>query len=227
MKKIIITLIFCTTLSSFAQEKVTQKLEDFVELKIFNGLHVNLIKSSKQKIEITGEKSEAVYIKNRKGVLKIGLKIKSLFDSKSVKIDIYYNKDIGELDVNQGAVIVSKDVFAQTQLEVSSQEGAYIKLKVVVDYLKVKAITGGNIQLKGKTKSQNVEISTGSNYEGFDLISDQTSISVSTGAEAKIHVTDVLDAKVKLGGTIEYMGKPKSVKTAKVLGGSIFAKSDK
>ncbi|MFC2109648.1 head GIN domain-containing protein [Bacteroidota bacterium] len=221
-KILFFTMVFFTNFIFSQDTVVIDKVKNFEELKVFNGLTVNLIKSDQQKIEISGEKATQVVVSNKKGILKFALKIKSIFDSKNVKINLYYNSIIGELDANQGAVITSKNLFKQTQLNLSSQEGAYIKLNLAVDYLKVKAITGGNMQLKGKAKSQIVEITTGSNFEAEELFTKQTDITVTTGGEAKVYVEDILDAKVKLGGVIEYFGRPKSVKTTKIMGGSIF-----
>lgn len=221
MKKGIILLFLLATNFGFSQDAVTEITEDFDVIKVFNGLHVELVKSDKSRAEITGEKSDQVLVKINKGRLKISLKLKSLFDSKKIKIKLFYAGNLDEIDVNQGAVVTSNETIKQAQLEVSSQEGGYIKLNVNLDYLKGNAITGGNLQLKGNAKSQNIEISTGSNYEAFELKSKQVSISASSGAEAKINVATILDAKVKLGGTVVYKGNPRSVKTTKVLGGAI------
>ncbi len=218
--KIIIAFLLVTTFG-FTQEKVNIELKTIDELKVYNGLTVHLIKSTEQRLEITGKNAADVSVKNKKGVLKIAMNIASTFSSKYVHINLYYNSNIGELDVNQGSVIRSDEKFKQTQLKVSSQEGSYIKLEVAVDYLHIKGITGGNIQLKGNCKTQNVAIVSGANYEGFELKSEQATVYASTGGKAEIYVTEALEAKVKLGGTILYDGKPKSVSTTKVMGGNI------
>lgn len=208
--------------SVIAQNEVSVKLEKIEELKVFNGLKVNLIKSDKQKLEITGEKAGDVTFKNKKGTLKIGLKFSSSFDAKKVQINLYYNSDIDELDVNQGAVISSKEVFKQQQLAVSSQDGSYIKLNIEVDYIKIKGLTGGNIQLKGFAKSQNVNLVSGASYEGFNLESGQANLYVSTGSKAEVNASEVLDAKSKFGGKIFYSGRPKSVTIEESMGGKVI-----
>lgn len=215
-----ISFLLCS-LCCFAQDVIVENLKDFDELKVFNGLEVNLVKSDIQKLEIKGSKATQVAVRNKKGILKISMKLKSLFDSKSVKIQLFYTGNIAELDANQGALITSNEKFEQTQLNIDVQEGANIRLDVDVDYLKVKAVTGGNVYVSGKAKSQKVEISTGSNYNAADMETKQTDITVGTGADAQIYVQDILDAKVKLGGTVTYRGNPKSIKTTKFLGGII------
>lgn len=223
MKKWIrISFLLCS-LCCFAQDVIVENIKDFEELKVFNGLEVSLVKSDSdiQKLEIKGSKATEVAVRNKKGVLKIAMKLRSIFDSKSVKIQLFYKGNIAELDANQGAVITSNEKFVQTQLNIDVQEGANIRLDVDVDYLKVKAVTGGNVYVSGKAKSQKVEISTGSNYNALDLITKQTDITAATGSDAQIYVQDILDAKVKLGGVVSYTGNPKSIKTTKVLGGVI------
>jgi|SaaInl59LU_5_DNA_1037362.scaffolds.fasta_scaffold04191_2 hypothetical protein len=221
MKNLIRISLFLLSFCSVAQDVIVENLNDFDELKVFNGLEVNLVKSDVQKLEIKGLKATQVSVRNKKSVLKIFMKLKSIFDTKSVKITLFYNGSIAELDANQGAVITSNDVFSQTQLNIDVQDGAHVRMNLDVDYLKINAITGGNVYVSGKAKSQKVEISTGSNYNALDLTTRQTDISATTGAEAQIHVQDILDAKVKLGGMVNYIGNPKSIKTTKFLGGMI------
>ena len=48
----------------FSQEPLVQNIGDFTTLKVYNGITVELIKSTDQKIEITGEKAEIVKVKN-------------------------------------------------------------------------------------------------------------------------------------------------------------------
>jgi hypothetical protein len=226
MKKWIrISFLLCS-LCCFAQDVIVENIKDFDELKVFNGLEVNLVKSNVQKLEIKGSKATQVAVKNKKGVLKIYMKLNSIFDTKSVKINLFYTGNIAELDANQGAVITSNQTFSQTQLDIDVQEGAHVRLDVNVDYLKIKAITGGNVYVSGQAKSQKVDISTGSNYNALDLKNKQTDITSGTGADAQIYVEDILDAKVKLGGMVTYLGNPKSVKTTKFLGGAIHQKQE-
>jgi hypothetical protein len=226
MKKWIRVSFLLCSLCCFAQDVIVENIKDFDELKVFNGLEVNLVKSNVQKLEIKGSKATQVAVKNKKGVLKIYMKLNSIFDTKSVKINLFYTGNIAELDANQGAVITSNQTFSQTQLDIDVQEGAHVRLDVNVDYLKIKAITGGNVYVSGQAKSQKVDISTGSNYNALDLKNKQTDITSGTGADAQIYVEDILDAKVKLGGMVTYLGNPKSVKTTKFLGGAIHQKQE-
>ena len=216
---LLLSLFICSV--AFAQDPVTKNIGDYHTLKVFNGLHVELKKSGSSKVEIEGAKSDDVVIKNSDGVLKIRLQFPDSFTAEGVRIVLYYNKPIQVLDANEGAEIHSEKTIKQKQLEVKVQEGAKIITAVNVDYLTVKSVTGGLIKLSGSTGNQNVEATTGGIYEGYELKSDHASVTAASGAQVRVTASDFLDARVRFGGNIYYMGNPETLKTKKVIGGSI------
>ena len=224
MKKLTLALVLsCSIL--FAQESISKKLGDFTTLKVFNGLTVELQKSNKSKIEITGSKSKDVSIKNSNGILKIRLKFPEGFTAEDLNIKIYYANNIDILDANEGATIKSKEVFKQQHLEVKVQEGAKIKMEINTKHLVVKSVSGGIIQLEGVAQNQTIEATTGGIYKAFEVKSKQAIVTAASGARVEVNITDVLDAKVRFGGTIYYQGTPEVLKTKKIIGGTISDKN--
>ena len=224
MKKLTLLLILsCTIL--FAQKPISKKLGEFHTLKVFNGLTVDLKKSNRSKIEIEGSKSEDVSIKNQNGVLKIRLKFPEGFTSEDLKITLYYANNIDILDANEGATISSNETFKQQHIEVKVQEGAKIKMVINTKHLVVKSVSGGVIKLEGVTKNQNVEATTGGIYKAFKVKSKQAIVTAASGARVEVNITEVLDAKVRFGGTVYYQGTPEVLKTKKVIGGTISDKN--
>jgi len=59
-KKIFISMLLLLVFSMQGQSTVTKNLGDYSILKIYNGIDVELIKSTEHRLEITGEKSEMV-----------------------------------------------------------------------------------------------------------------------------------------------------------------------
>ena len=219
IRNLMILLLGCTTLT-FAQDR-TQNLGDFDEVKIFNGLSVEIERSNKSSIEISGKKTDEVVVKNINGKLKLSLKFPDTFNAENVKIKIYYNKDVSTLDANEGGAIFSDETIKQESLTVKSQEGAYIHVPVKVKYLTVKAVTGASIRLRGEASNQEVEVTTGGVYEGYELTSEDAEVTAASGASAEVNVTKLLDAKVRFGGNIYYKGNPEKVNTKKIIGGNI------
>ncbi len=225
MKKIIYLFLLFSSLPITSQSKVTKNLGDFSILKVYNGIELELIKSTEQKLEITGKKSEIVKIKNVNNTLKISLpfslKPENNLANGEVLVKLYYKNKLAIIDGNEGATITGKEI-KQDQLEVKSQERAFINIVVNVKHLEVKAISGGIVKLSGITKNQNVDVDLYGIYNGFDLkATNKSTVKAGTGAKAEILAEETLNAKVSFGGSIFYKGNPEVLKDKKVVGGII------
>ena len=218
--KYLLILFLGFTAFAFAQDR-TQNLGDFNEIKIFNGLSVEIERSDNSKVEISGEKTDDVVVKNVNGKLKFSLKFPEQFNADKVKIKIFYNQDILILDANEGSALFSDEIIEQVNLTIKTQEGAYIHVPVDVKYLTIKAVTGASIKVRGTATNQDVEVTTGGVYEAFDLINEYADVIAASGGNAEVNVSNLLDAKVRFGGNVYYKGNPEKVNSKKVFGGKI------
>lgn len=223
MKKLALLLLF-TSSFVFSQETIETKLGDFNTLKIFSKLNVELIKSDVTKVVITGSNPDQVSVKTKNETLKFSLKLVEGVRFDDVTIKLYYKNDLVTLDANEGAIIFSDEVIKQQHLELKTQEGAQINAILDVKYLTVKAVSGGIVAVNGSVQSQTIDANTGGIYEGFGVASTQATATASAGATIEVNVTEMLDAKANLGGTIYYKGNPEELKTKKVIGGKIQSK---
>ena len=225
MKKILLILIITLTHSVYSQTIVKKTLGDYSVLKVYNGIEVLLLQSKEQKIEIKGEKSEKVKIKNVNGVLKLSLpfslKPENNYGKGKVFITLYYNANIDVIDANEGSIIIGKE-FHQEKLKVNSQERAFVDLTLKVTHLNIRASSGGVIKLTGASESQIVNIDLYGVYNGFGLnVTGNSNVFSGTGAKAEVSAGKTLSAKVNFGGSIFYKGSPEVQKNKKVLGGII------
>jgi len=221
LSKKLFLLILLSTAISFSQQRISKNLGDFTKLKVFSGLRVKLIKSNESKLEIKGNNSEDVVFKNSNGLLKLSVTIPNAFDEDQTLVRLYYTGNLDLIDANEGAVITSDDKIKQEFIEIRTQEGAKIELRIKTINLKAKAVTGGIVSLSGKALNQTVIANTGGVFEGFDLVSKQANVTAATGGEAEVNVTDFLEAKVKFQGYVIYKERPKKLKKRKLLGGKI------
>jgi len=220
MKKGIFLSLMLFTIISVAQTKITNNLGDFNIIKVYNGIEVELINSDEQKIEITGDKSEKVKVKNVNGTLKISLTFPEVSADGKVVAKVYY-KNLYVIDANEGATITGKNI-KQEKLEVNAQERAFINLTTEVIALKVRASSGGSIKLTGKANTQEVDVDLYGIYTGFAMeVLEQTKAFAGTGAKAEINPGKKLTAKVNFGGSIFYKGSPEVIEDGKVAGGII------
>jgi|TARA_B110000285_G_scaffold232469_1_gene303595 hypothetical protein len=223
MKKTTILVLMLSTMV-FSQEQIVKELGTFTELKVFNGLLIKVEKSDNARVVITGIKRGDVVVKNINGIVKISMKLTEAFSSDEVSVQLYYADNISVIDGNEGAIIQVKEVFKQQSVELRAQEGAEIKIRLKVKYLIAKAVSGGRITPKGRATNQNLELSTGGSYMGYNLETDQSYVSASSGSVAQVFVNEILNAKVSLGGSIYYKGDPTDIITKKIIGGTIKSK---
>ncbi|MEO1012823.1 MAG: head GIN domain-containing protein [Bacteroidota bacterium] len=218
-----LVVLLCNLHTMGAQdEKLTKDLKKFSQIKVFDGLSVNLIKSNTNKAVITGANTDKVAIVNNKGVLKLRMEIGKLFSGYRTFIDLYYTEKLVVIDVNEDARISSQETIKQDVLELKSQEGGELSVKAEVEQLLIKAITGGIIKASGKADLQDVTINTGGIYEGKGLLTGFSTVNVNAGSKAEIYARDYVKATVKAGGEVLVHGDPTKMEEKTVFGGKII-----
>ena len=204
-----------------AQENSTQDLSPFTEIKAFDGISVNLIRSDVNKAVVSGESVDKVAIVNNDGVLKVRMQLDKIFSGYRTFVDIYYTENLVIIDVNEDARISSKETITQDVLELKAQEGGEITIDADVEQLLIKTVTGGVIITTGTSDLQDVAINTGGVYEGKALKTKFSTINVNAGSRAEIYASDYVKATVKAGGEVMVYGDPKKMDEKTVFGGTV------
>lgn len=224
MKKLIILSGFLFSQFFFAQD-VTKDLMSFTEVKIYDKISAELIKSDKDKIEIFGSISNDVEVLQKNNELKVRMPLTKLLKGEEIKVKIYYKGILEDIEAFEGSFITSSQVINSRDLEITAKEGAEIKLEIDSEDLEVKAVTGANIYLNGTVSgTMEAEIRTGGNLEAKNLKTKKTKVSISAGGNADVYATDYVKADTKAGGTINIYGKPVKIDQKTVAGGRINQK---
>jgi hypothetical protein len=219
MKKILlITTIFINFITN-AQE-VTKQLGDFTKVTAFDKIDVLLVKSTENKIEITGSDAESVQVVNKNGELKIRLPFTKLLSGDNISATVFFT-NLDAVEANEGSRLACESVLKATAFDIIAKEGANIKLQLNVTSASVKASSGATITVTGNASSQNISISSGGILNASEFITKTTNVTISAGGEAEVNATDFVDAKVRAGGTVSVYGNPKQVNEKTFAGGKI------
>ncbi len=218
----IVTVLFIS-FSVSAQKTITKPLTDFSEVEVYDRITVVLIPSEETKAEISGAYFNDVELIQRNSVLKIRMPLKKLLDGEFTKVIVYY-KNINRVVANEGSFVSNTDVLKNNQLSFDAKEGAQLRLNIETDFAKSRATTGGIIVLAGKAAVQEISIGTGGRFEGKDLQTEETTVTITTGGNAQVRASETVNAKVRAGGTIEVYGNPKNLNETRVIGGTIVRK---
>lgn len=220
MKRLIILFTILLSAVVNAQNPIEKSIGEFTELKVYDLIEVELVKSNEYKVIITGNNNEDVLINNKNGTLKIKMNINKLFDGNKTKVVLYY-KTVDIIDANEGAKVYSKDAIKQYEIDLRAQEGGRIEVSVNVEYINIKAVTGGVIRTSGDSQSQKVALLTGGIYNGESLETTKTEVSINAAGEAHVNASKIVDVKIRAGGDVFIYGKPETVNESTVLGGRI------
>ncbi|WP_432672370.1 head GIN domain-containing protein [Flavobacterium sp. SM2513] len=218
MKKISIIIILLISSLGFSQ--VTKSLGEFDKLEVFDRISVQIIPSDENRIEINGNRAGEVELINKNGALKVRMEFGKLLDGDDISAKLYF-KQINEIDASEGSYIICDAPMKQTALSVNTKEGAVVRLELDVKKVSLRAVTGGILKIKGKASSSDVSIGTGGVLQAMDLETIQTTIKITTGGEADIRASELVDAKVRAGGNIMIFGSPQQINKKISFGGSI------
>ncbi len=214
----IFALLIATTI--FAQNPKDKSVGDFNEVKVYDLIEVNLIKSDENKVVITGDDVEDVEVFNKDGKLKIRMAFDKTFNGQRTFVAVHYT-DLEIIDGNEGARITANEMIEQDEITLKTQEGAKIKAGLNVKKVNIRAVTGGIVETHGKANSQDITINTGGIYEGRDFETKNTKVNIRAAGEADVNASDLVDAKMIAGGDLVIYGDPKSVKENRMFGGRI------
>lgn len=216
----IVLFIGLTTVNA-QEERLTVQLDEFTEVKVFDGLSVNLIAAEENRAVIKGANTQKVAIVNNDGVLKIRMEIDKLFSGYRTFVDLYYTEPLVIIDVNEDARITSEETIKQDVLELKAQEGGEISVSAEVEQLLIKSVSGGVIKASGESDNQDVAINTGGSYKGKEFKTKFTTVNVNAGSSAEIYATNYVKATVKAGGEVLVYGDPSRMDEKTVFGGTI------
>ncbi len=220
MKHILTICLALTAFHAFSQRIIDLEVGDFNEIKVFDLIEVNLIKSDENRILIKGQHVDDIVWVNKGGALKLRMQLEKKFRGEDTFIEVYYT-DLSTIDANEGARIVCNEMVRQDRIVLKAQEGGKIKIGMDVMDVDIRAVTGGIIEASGIAKNQVVVLNTGGIFEGRDLKTEIASIRISAGGEAEMFVSEKVDINIRAGGDVYVYGNPKEVNKNTLVGGRI------
>ena len=219
MKKILYIILF-VTIPLFSQVKIDRDLGEFSKVAVYDGINLELIKSEENKVEITGNNTKFVVVKNKNGDLKIRLNLEKRFSGDRTKVTLFY-KTLYSVISHEGSNVFSKETIKQADINIKAHTGSRQNLIVDLNTLNTTAATGANINISGKTEYHDTSSSTGAEIKAKDLASNETYATATTGGVLDVSATKELEANSKLGGTINVHEKTDKITESISVGGVV------
>jgi len=138
-----------------------------------------------------------------------------------VEVTLYSSK-IAHIVSRKGAKVVqSAGAIQGTTVTLSASEGGNIDVVFHADNIQAVASKGGGITLRGKGKTEDIEVSFGGSFMAPQFSAERAVVRVNGGGKAVVNVDKMIDAEARAGGVIDVYGNPGERKQRKLAGGKI------
>ena len=223
MKRAIFTIcIVLVSFGGFAQQSASYTVNDFDKLKVWGEFKVFLTKGDTltARVQTQGIPSSDIVIETNNKTLEVKLKGK-LYDKVSATVFITY-KELREISVSAAAIVSLQDTLKADKLTLTVNTSSEFDGGLVAETADISVGQGATVRLRGKVNSYEANVNTGGILSAIDLISPKTYVKVSSGANAKVYASKLLEANVRTGGNLTYTGSPEQKNIKTFIGASII-----
>jgi hypothetical protein len=218
----LLAIAFFTFAQLSAQKDHTIKLKAFTALKVYDRITLTLEKGDSNILVIHGNNAYELQYTEIGELLRLKIDPDQGAVDGKIVATLFYTEQLKLINANANATIQGNNTLEQEDCEVHVQEGGMISLKVAMESVNVKAITGGAISLSGTSATQNISVSTAGHALNKSLKTKETSVMAMGGGLAEINATDLVQAQTKAGGTIKVYGNPKKIEENTTYGGQLL-----
>lgn len=221
MKKIIF-FIFCALAATvvIAQNTVVtdknaevRKASGFHGVHIASGIDLYISQGSNEGVAVSANEPkyrDNIKVEVENGILKIyydgGMGLHFSFgNAKNMKAYVTI-KDISELGASGGSDVYVQGSLQSSNLNLHLSGGSDFHGKVDAGIISVKASGGSDVKISGTAANATVDVNGGSDFIGYDLISETCSIEASGGSDVYITVNKEMNVHASGGSDVSYKG---------------------
>ena len=238
MKSLKFNLIVCTFLFliqtscdlSFLTESISgegevimeeRKVPDFDGIKVSSGIDVYLSQGSQIFLEVVADENLHDIIKTevRNGILNVYSK-RNIWRAKSKKVYVTL-EEINSIKVTSAGDVKSQGTIKTDKLRIDLSSSGDLDLDVDANTISCTISSSGDANISGRTNVFHVNLSSAGDLSAYDLYVEKCEISVSSAGNARINVSEELEAKASSAGDIYYKGNPKIINTKTSSSGGI------
>jgi hypothetical protein len=203
----------------------TRRLGDFNRVRVSRGINVTLVEDDEPsaEIHIINAEFDDVIIEQSNNELTLRMRPK-VYREMAVNVYLKY-QTILEISTGTGGSVFSDDIITGDELKLDAGGDSSIQLEVEVNKISATA-SASRIELTGTANVIDVNLNTAGRFVGDGLKSQEAKVRANTGANARVWVTNKIEASAGSGARIEYYGNPPKVEVRTSLGGRVQEVND-
>ena len=203
-------------------QKVSRELSRFDKIKVVGKIDVSLVQGEKYDVKISSESwtFDQIITEVKAGVLTVKMRhLENRYEGQNIKI-LVTTKTISEAKATQGGRIFLDSGINGDKIVLECFSGGKIRALVHTKSVEMRINQGGNITINGTTNMVRAKVSTGGMIDAFDLKCKTAYAKINAGGTIRVSPSEILDAHVVSGGTVNYKTNPKVTKKIS-LGGKV------
>ncbi len=233
MKQILFFLIASYTLASCSNTSGSgniatenRSVGGFTGISVGGDFDVEVKIGTSTELKVEADDNIMPYIETIVSGNTLKIRTKDLHNYSDVHMKIYIiTPSLLKVNASASARVDVQDVLKSNErLHFNASSSGDINADVDAPEVEADASSGATINISGKTRTYNVQASSGADIRSFNLLSEATKVQVSSGAAANVYASVSLNAQASSGGTVSYMGGA-TVNKAESSGGSIIKKN--
>jgi len=214
-KNICLTMtLLLWSVGTWAQEIATRTLSTFSQVEIDGDFKVVLRAGNKEeaRIESRGIPLDdiKIYVKDNTLYIKRKTNFKHLNKDSNATITVIFTKFTNLKNSGSSDVLVERKLEGKSYF-IENKGSGKVEASFLCERLSVRQIGSGDIVLRGSTDKLEIELQGSGNVEAYDLQADSANIRILGSGDAKVTVTDSIEAKITGSGDIYYKGGPERV----------------
>ncbi len=197
-------------------------VSDFSEIAVSTSIDVEVKPGATTEVIVEADDNIIKYVETDVSGDKLKIKTKSLHSFSDAHIKVYVTIPvIRRIDASASADVKIVGILKTNEsLVFEASSSATIKGYLEASKVEANTSSAGNIKLTGVIQDLDADASSGSGIDAMNLIAENVTVSVSSGASAKVYANKHLDASASSGGHIVYDGTP-TIKQSVSSGGSV------
>ncbi len=201
--------------------KKERNATSFDGIRVSTGINVYLKQGDKESITVEADENLQEYIITEitGGVLHVYTEA-NIREAKMKRVYVTM-KEITSLKTSSAGDIIGETPVKGTDIELNASSAGNIKLEVYAQKLEVNISSSGDVTLSGEAEALNADLSSAGDLEAYNLQVKQADISASSAGDARINVSERINARASSAGDISYRGDPKYVSASSSSAGGI------
>lgn len=192
-----------------------KSLNRYDELEVSGAFKVKIVPSDNYRVVIEADENLQSYIRVDQDGDRVRIKMKNNINvrtSKPIRVTVFAGnlrriELAGSCDLKSDGLIEHPE---RIELTIAGSGDANIEVKTPVT--KVSIGGSGKVIINGKTRDLDLSIAGSGDFEGADLLSETSEVSIAGSGSAKVYASVELKVSIAGSGDVYYGGNPPSVK---------------